>query len=67
MEFCTTLIGALRFSVSGTMKHTISPLSHRVGGISLLSPLARLQLARPYAIAGDTRKAKAAYQDFLAL
>jgi tetratricopeptide (TPR) repeat protein len=29
--------------------------------------LARLQLARAYAIQGDTAKAKAAYQDFLAL
>ena len=29
--------------------------------------LARLQLARAYAMQGDTAKAKAAYQDFLSL
>ena len=29
--------------------------------------LARLQLARAYAVQGDTAKAKAAYQDFLTL
>jgi len=31
------------------------------------SALARLQLARAYAMQGDTAKAKLAYQDFLAL
>jgi serine/threonine protein kinase/Tfp pilus assembly protein PilF len=34
---------------------------------SPLAALARLQLARAYAMQGDTAKAKAAYQDFLAL
>jgi hypothetical protein len=33
----------------------------------LLFLLARLQLARAYAISGDTAKAKTAYQDFLTL
>ena len=33
----------------------------------LLGSLAHLQLARAYAISGDTAKAKAAYQDFLTL
>jgi tetratricopeptide (TPR) repeat protein len=33
----------------------------------LLGSLARLQLARAYAISGDTAKAKTAYQDFLTL
>jgi hypothetical protein len=33
----------------------------------LLSSLARLQLARAYALQGDTAKARAAYQDFFAL
>jgi hypothetical protein len=33
----------------------------------LLSSLTHLQLARAYAISGDTAKAKAAYQDFLTL
>jgi len=33
----------------------------------LLGSLARLQLGRAYAISGDTAKAKASYQDFLAL
>jgi eukaryotic-like serine/threonine-protein kinase len=33
----------------------------------LLGSLARLQLARAYAISGDSAKAKAAYQDFLTL
>jgi eukaryotic-like serine/threonine-protein kinase len=33
----------------------------------LLRSLARLQLARAYAISGDTSKAKAVYQDFLTL
>jgi len=32
-----------------------------------LAPLAHLQLGRAYAMAGDTAKAKAAYQDFLTL
>ena len=32
-----------------------------------LGPLAHLQLGRAYAMSGDTRKAKTAYQDFLAL
>lgn len=36
-------------------------------GNFLLGSLARLQLARAYAISGDTVKAKAAYQDFFAL
>ena len=43
-------------------------LDHR--GIVLNKPigvLARLQLGRAYALQGDTVKAKAAYQDFLAL
>jgi len=43
-------------------------LDHR--GIVLNGPigaLARLQLGRAYAMAGDTAKAKAAYQDFLTL
>jgi hypothetical protein len=43
-------------------------VDHR--GIVILDPvgtLARLQLARAYAMAGDTPQAKAAYQDFLAL
>ena len=33
----------------------------------LLGSLARLQMARAYAMQGDTAKAKSAYQDFLAL
>jgi len=33
----------------------------------LLGSLARLQLARAYAVSGDTAKAKAAYKDFLTL
>ena len=33
----------------------------------LLGSLARLQLARAYAISGDTAKAKASYKDFLTL
>jgi len=33
----------------------------------LLGSLARLQLARAYAVSGDTAKAKVAYQDFLTL
>ena len=33
----------------------------------LLGSLARLQLARAYALTGDSAKAKAAYQDFLNL
>jgi hypothetical protein len=32
-----------------------------------LRALARLQLGRAYAMAGDTAKAKASYQDFLTL
>ncbi len=34
---------------------------------SVLGPLAHLQLGRAYALAGDPSKARAAYQDFLAL
>jgi len=33
----------------------------------LLGSLAHLQLGRAYAMSGDTAKAKASYQDFLAL
>ena len=33
----------------------------------LLGSLAHLQLARAYALSGDTAKAKAGYQDFLTL
>jgi tetratricopeptide (TPR) repeat protein len=43
-------------------------LNHR--GIALYSPvaaLAHLQLARAYAVQGDTAKARAGYYDFLAL
>ena len=43
-------------------------INHR--GIVLNSPigaLAHLQIARAYAMQGDTAKAKAAYQDFLTL
>lgn len=39
-------------------------------GLVLFEPigaLARLQLARAYAMQGDTAKAKSAYQDFLTL
>jgi serine/threonine protein kinase len=35
--------------------------------LSAFLPLARLQLARAYALEGDTAKARTAYQDFLAL
>jgi tetratricopeptide (TPR) repeat protein len=43
-------------------------LEHRgLGGNAPVMALARLQLARGYAMSGDTAKAKAAYQDFLAL
>jgi eukaryotic-like serine/threonine-protein kinase len=35
--------------------------------IDPLGALARLQLARAYALQGDTTKASSAYQDFLAL
>jgi len=41
-----------------------------IGGVAMNFPwgaLARLGLARAYAIQGDTAKAKAAYQDFLTL
>jgi serine/threonine protein kinase/tetratricopeptide (TPR) repeat protein len=43
-------------------------IDHRgvVGNVTL-GPLARLGLARAYAMQGDTAKAKAAYQDFLTL
>lgn len=33
----------------------------------MLGSIAHLQLARAYAISGDTAKAKVAYQDFLTL
>jgi serine/threonine protein kinase/tetratricopeptide (TPR) repeat protein len=36
-------------------------------GNSVVAPLARLGLARSYALTGDTAKSRAAYQDFLAL
>jgi len=38
-----------------------------IDAFSTLHPLARLQLARAYAAAGDTAGARRAYQDFLAL
>ena len=34
---------------------------------TIIEPLSRLQLARAYAMSGDTAKAKAVYQDFLTL
>jgi serine/threonine protein kinase/tetratricopeptide (TPR) repeat protein len=36
-------------------------------GYSIVAPLARLGLARSYVLSGDNAKARAAYQDFLAL
>jgi eukaryotic-like serine/threonine-protein kinase len=43
-------------------------LDHRgLMGNSLIGALAHLQIGRAYAMQGDTAKAKAAYQDFLAL
>jgi tetratricopeptide (TPR) repeat protein len=39
---------------------------HGIDPTSQLYPLARLGLARAYALQGDTAKAKAAYQDFFA-
>jgi tetratricopeptide (TPR) repeat protein len=43
-------------------------LDHRgVGATDTLYPLAKLQLARAYAMQGDAAKAKGAYQDFLAM
>ena len=36
-------------------------------GLGFIGPMAHLQLARAYAMQGDTAKAKAAYQDFLTL
>jgi eukaryotic-like serine/threonine-protein kinase len=43
-------------------------IDHRgVVGNVLLGALARMGLARAYALQGDTTKAKAAYQDFLTL
>jgi predicted Zn-dependent protease len=43
-------------------------IDHRgIDPIGLEHPLARLGLARAYVLTGDTGKAKAAYQDFLAL
>ncbi len=43
-------------------------LDHRgVDPLSILSPLARLGLARAHALAGDEAGARRAYQDFLAL
>jgi tetratricopeptide (TPR) repeat protein len=43
-------------------------LDHRgANAVNLLYPLARLNLARAYALQGDTPKARTAYQDFFAL
>src|SRR4029077_102827 len=43
-------------------------LDHRgIGGVDPIGALAHLQLARAFALSGDTTKAKAAYQDFLTL
>jgi serine/threonine protein kinase len=43
-------------------------IDHRTVVVNFaLAPLARLQLARAYALQGETAKAKAAYQDFLTL
>ena len=43
-------------------------IDHRTIVINFaLAPLARLQLARAYAMQGDAVRAKAAYQDFLTL
>jgi outer membrane protein assembly factor BamD (BamD/ComL family) len=43
-------------------------LAHRtIASLSLTHPLSQLGLARAYVLQGDTAKARAAYQDFLAL
>jgi serine/threonine protein kinase/tetratricopeptide (TPR) repeat protein len=42
-------------------------VDHRSIGVNPLGALAHLGLARAYGLQGDTAKAKAAYQDFLAL
>jgi serine/threonine protein kinase/tetratricopeptide (TPR) repeat protein len=43
-------------------------LDHKgIAGNSITGPLARLGLARSYVLAGDTAKARTAYQDFFAL
>jgi serine/threonine protein kinase/Tfp pilus assembly protein PilF len=43
-------------------------LDHRGAlAVSILYPLARLNLARTYALQGDTTKARATYQDFFAM
>ncbi len=42
-------------------------IDHRVLVLNPVGALAHLDLARAYALEGDTVKAKAAYQDFLAL
>lgn len=43
-------------------------LDHRgIVGSDPMGAMARLQMARAYAMAGDTAKAKAAYRDFLGL
>jgi eukaryotic-like serine/threonine-protein kinase len=42
-------------------------IDHRVLALNPVGALAHLDLARAYALQGDTVKAKAAYQDFLAL
>jgi serine/threonine protein kinase len=43
-------------------------LDHRgISPFGAITPVAQLQLARAYALQGDTSKARTAYQDFLAL
>jgi Tfp pilus assembly protein PilF len=42
-------------------------IDHRVLVLNPIGALAHLGLARAYVLQGDTSKAKAAYQDFLAL
>jgi Tfp pilus assembly protein PilF len=42
-------------------------IDHRSVGMHPIGALARLGLARAYSLQGDSVKAKAAYQDFLAL
>jgi tetratricopeptide (TPR) repeat protein len=70
--YTTAYVRGLAYLKKGDAEHAAPEFQrildfHFLRSTSIFIPLARLQLARAYALQGDTAKAKAAYQDFFAL
>jgi hypothetical protein len=70
--FCTLFMFAVKPTSRSIKARKLPPnfknsLTRTIVANSPLAALARLQLARAYAVQDDTARAKAAYQDFLTL